>query len=41
MDDLMHETSTNSPGEDLRMQTLTGTTVNQLKKKINFELNKY
>jgi len=32
---------TNSPAEDLRMQTLTGKIVNQFKKKINSELNKY
>jgi len=32
---------TNSPAEDLRMQALTGKAVNQFKKKINFELNKY
>jgi len=32
---------TNSPAEDLCMQTLTGTTINQFMKKINSELNKY
>ena len=32
---------TNSLAEDLHMQTLTGTTVNQFKKKINYEQNKY
>ena len=32
---------TNSPTEDLRVHTLTGTTVKQFKKKINSKLNKY